>query len=981
MKMALFGVRSLVLMYLNSHTYFSLRYGTLSPATLVDQARRLGLKRLALTDINNVSCASEFVSRCLESDISPVVGIEFRIADQLQVIGLARSAEGFMKLNACLTSMPERLADIRRYLGEDSEVWLIYPPDQLPLQLLGHEYCGILPAQRHLIGHGVAEDKCVIRAPITYLPEDRLLHEILTCIDGSLLLSKRPSPQTPEGFWQPQMLRKLFQRFPKVIRQTDRLLDLCDNPLPHKDDRNRQAFGASAVADMVRLEQLARDGRWAKYGERHDASEQRMLTELQVIGQCGMATYFLISHDIISFARRQQIAHVGRGSGANSIVAYCLGITNVEPLGLGLLFERFLSPERIVPPDFDLDFSWQHRDHILQHIFSHYPDQHVALLGTYQRFKGRSIVREVGKVFGLNRKELETIIQHPLADHLHHPLAHDVFAIGRKLAGLPNYLSVHCGGVLIAQDPLTSTTALKQMPKGFPITHFDMHHAELLGYHKFDVLSQRALGYIEDATQTIKEQCGVTIPIDDDVVIHNDPLVSELLKSGEVIGSFYIESPAMRGLLQKAPCGTYAQLVEVSSIIRPGVAKSGMMKTYLRRANGKEQTSYLHPVFAEHLRETYGIMIFQEDVMKIAQSYAGMSLQDGEMLRRLMTGKEKSSEVLARLQHKFFQGALRLGRAASTSAEVWRQIKSFSGYAFCKAHSASYARESMQSLYLKAHYPHAFIEAVINNGGGFYRLEIYLHEARCMGLHVRPACVNRSLVLACVCGEDLYLGLRHIKGLALMTVECILQQREEFGPYKDLPDLMRRVPLTPHALYVLLRAGALAQLGDRQVLITKAYFSWQAAPAVGQKVLFEQSVAAPLLLDDQSLSDIYQDQYDAYGYLLCDVFDLVPHRDRYPLRARDLARYANQPVKILGYFVIKKPVTTCDGMHMNYVTWYDQAGVFFDTVHLPDSLEQYPMVGIGIYLLEGKVKMDFGVATIKVCKMRGKTLEELISLQ
>jgi DNA polymerase-3 subunit alpha len=389
-----------------------------------------------------------------------------------------------------------------------------------------------------------------------------------------------------------------------------------------------------------------------------------------------------------------------------------------------------------------------------------------------------------------------------------HPLAEQILRHAVQLVGFPNYLGIHAGGIIITERPIYSYTALQMMPKGFPVTHFDMYHAEDWGFHKFDVLSQRGLGHIKEAVDLIRQNRGVQVDVHDIRSIKQDPKVKAQLRSGQCMGCFYIESPAMRGLLQKLRCDNYVHLVAASSIIRPGVAKSGMMREYIHRFHHPNSFEYLHPVFREHLGETFGVMVYQEDVMKIVHHFAGLDLAESDVLRRIMTGKKFKGDTLEKLRKKYFDHCRERGYSDELAAEVWRQIESFGGYSFCKAHSASFAVESFQSLYLKAYYPIEFMVAVINNFGGYYRTEYYFHEARVAGARLHAPCVNRSLYLTTLYGTDIYTGFIHLQGFERTVAHRIVQARASGGDFRDLNDFCRRVDIAPEQLDILIRIGA-----------------------------------------------------------------------------------------------------------------------------------------------------------------------------
>jgi len=616
-------------MYLNCHTYYSLRYGTIAPRQLVETASRWGIDTLVLTDINNTSCAFEFVSLCTQAGIKPILGMEFRQDGRLLYIAVAQNADGFEEINRfyseCSLSgknFPDRAPRFKR-------VYVVYPAWKGPMtDLRPHEFLGIRPeGVNRLATEGLSRflHKLVVWSPVVMLHEqDFMLHQLLRAIDLNTVLSKL-QPEDMAGktslLLPPETLHSYFRQYPEILHNTRRLLDSCSLTMDTGLHLNRQTFTGDTAGDYRLLEKLAIRGCDQRYGSANVRALERVQQELRVIRDQGFCAYFLIAWDIIRYAKTTGYQHVGRGSGANSIVAFCLYITDVDPLELDLYFERFINPHRSSPPDFDIDFSWDERDDLLDYIFKRYGSDYTALLATYHTFKGRSVIRELGKVMGLPKADIDNIVANPDNISQHHPLARQILHYGRQLSGFPNYLSIHAGGVIITEQPVFRYTALHLMPKGFPITHFDMYHAEELGFHKFDILSQRGLGHLKDAVELVHANRGQHVDIHDIQKIKQDPAVKQLLRSGKCMGCFYIESPAMRGLLQKLRCEDYIHLVAASSIIRPGVASSGMMREYIRRFHDPASVTYVHPSFKEHLGETFGVMVYQEDVMKIVHHF------------------------------------------------------------------------------------------------------------------------------------------------------------------------------------------------------------------------------------------------------------------------------------------------------------------------------------------------------------------------
>ena len=723
---------------------------------------------------------------------------------------------------------------------------------------------------------------------------------------------------------------------------------------------------------MKLLSKLAINGCIRRYGERNRKAMERTQKELSVIEKLGFAAYFLITWDIIRYASTAGYHHVGRGSGANSIVAYNIYLTDVDPMDLDLYFERFINPHRTSPPDFDIDFSWDERDDVTDYIFKRYGKEHTALLATYNTFKGKSIIRELGKVLGLPKSDIDLIVSEPHATDRHHPFARHIFKYGKLIEGFPNHLSIHAGGILISEEPLSYHTALQMMPKGFAISHFDMYGAEDLHFHKYDILSQRGLGHIKDAVTLIAQNQGRAVDIHSVEKIKQDMKVRKQLKSGKCIGCFYIESPAMRGLLSKLRCDNYVSLVAASSIIRPGVAKSGMMREYIHRFHHPESFTYIHPIFEEHLGETYGVMVYQEDVMKIVHHFAGLDLDESDVLRRIMSGKKKSSDTFYELREKYFRNCEQRGYPEALALEVWRQVESFSGYSFCKAHSASFAVESFQSLYLKTYYPKEFMVAVINNFGGFYSTEVYVHEARMCGANIEAPCINHSTYLTTIYGDDIYIGFCHIHSLEKKVAMRIIHEREDSGNFISLDDFVSRIDISKEQLELLIRIGAFRFTGHNKYALM-----WEKNavhnPQVkhnGSGYLFgmdSEDYDLPVL--EETDHEQAFDEMELLGFPLCSPFRLLQTEFRGDLQVQELGQSIGRRVRMVGYFIARKNVTTSNRKLMNFGTWIDSEGAFFDTTHFPPSLARYPFRGKGCYLIEGKVVEDFGFPSLEVDKM------------
>lgn len=961
-------------MYYKAHSYFSMRYGTLSPEQLAAIAAESGLQALILADINNTSGVYRFIKACEAHGVKPIIGIDFRSGSRHCFTGIARNEEGYHNLCAYLSQLSfEKKAPPHQAPAMD-DVYILYT--KLPgRELRENELLAIRPGVR--LGkeeRQLCPGKLVLLQPLTFKDEEGFkLHRLLRCIDLNIVGSKLTSADRADSADRP-LSREDFNlkigNLRPLLKNTERIVAQCQMKLSVGKHNNRIHFTGSKTDDRELLNKLCREGLRLRYSSENKRASERLEKELKVIDQLGFSTYFLITWDIVRYARASGFYHVGRGSGANSIAAYCLYITDVDPLELDLYFERFINPHRSSPPDFDIDFSWDERDRVTDYVFKRYGQNHTGLLATYNTFGYRSVVRELGKVFGLPPSDIDLLANNPEATDRHHDYGRHILHYARLMNGMPNHLSIHAGGVIISERPIFYHTALQMMPKGFPITHFDMYDGEDMGFHKYDVLSQRGLGHIKDAEQIIHRNKKVRIDVRDVVSIKKDPRVKAQLRSGSCLGCFYIESPAMRGLLHKLRCDNYVHLVAASSIIRPGVAQSGMMREYIKRFHNPEQVKYLHQVFEEQLSETFGVMVYQEDVMKIVHHFAGLDLDESDVLRRIMTGKKKSGDTFDRLKQKYFRNCKKRGYHSELTQEVWRMIESFSGYSFCKAHSASFAVESFQSLYLKAYYPLEFMVAVINNFGGFYATEFYVHEARMCGATIEAPCVNHSEFFTAIEGDVIYIGFVHLKKLEKKTALKICRERELHGPFTSLENFLYRLDVGKEQLQILIRIGAFRFTGINKYELMWEKCGWKPKFTLnsGQGMLFSEPTFDTYSLPELKESPLEQafDEMELLGFPLCSPFDLLEKVPPNCTTSEQMKNHINKTIVICGYLVTYKPVRTINKKRMAFVTWIDQKGNFFDSVHFPPIWEKLPLRGKGCYLLRGKVADDFGVCSLEV---------------
>ncbi|MDZ4204899.1 MAG: DNA polymerase III subunit alpha [Bacteroidales bacterium] len=968
-------------MLFTSHSYYSLRYGTLSVEDLVAGAKAQGLQALVLADINNTSATTDFIRECKEHDIRPVAGVSCHNEGEFKYLLIARNNKGFREINDLLSELNIRKLPLPCPAPDFEDVIVVYPLISAPEKLeKENEYIGIKHWElNRLVSSPWRHNQTKLLAwhQITFTGTKGFeLHRHLRAIDNNCLLSKLPATELAhpgQTFLDPHKARQAFSAWEQLLLNSNRVLGMCNIDFDFKSIKNKKSFTGHPYDDRILLEKLAMDGLAYRYGKSNKEALRRIRHELEIIDRLGFSAYFLITWDIIRYSMSRGFYHVGRGSGANSIVAYCLRITDVDPIAIDLYFERFINPLRTSLPDFDIDYSWKERDEVLDYIFKRYGRLHTALLGAMSTFKGKSILRELGKVFGLPKSEIDELVEKPPKPEQQGPLIRRLMEVGVQMVDFPNIRSIHAGGVLVSEEPLTCYTALDMPPKAFPTTQWDMYVAEAIGFEKLDILSQRGLGHIDECTKILQQNRGIKVNVHHVEDFIQNTQVKSQLRNGETIGCFYIESPAMRGLLKKLRCDTYIALVATSSIIRPGVARSGMMKEYIHRFHHPNGFKYIHPVMEEQLKETYGVMVYQEDVLKVCHHFAGLDLADADILRRAMSGKFRSKHEFERIRGRFFGNCQERGHPEAIAKEVWRQIESFAGYSFSKAHSASYAVESFQSLYLKAHFPHEFHVAVINNFGGFYQTWVYFNEAKRCGAHVELPCVNQGYYKTSLQGEVIYTGFIHVQNLETSVAQSIEQERDNNGTYHSLQDFVNRVPLGREQLLLLIRINALRFTGK-----TKQQLLWEAHMAGGSKVqrvnpvtLFETPAHTFTLpeLERSSLEDAY-DEIELLGWpVTLSYFDMLEQPATRGIIAQYLKQYVGKRVQMAGSLVTIKYVSTIHREIMHFGTFFDHHGMFFDTVHFPQVVKRYPFRGKGIYLIVGKVVEEFGFASLEVEKM------------
>jgi error-prone DNA polymerase len=1068
----------MAVIHLHLHSHFSFGTGASSPEVLVAAAAERGHRTLACTDSNGVYGAVEFQRACEATGVRPILGVHL-VTDHEETVALAIDERGWAALCRAVSSIHWAEVEKRevivsltpsvargkaarpgngslRFAQGDTRLSNQLAPDREGLILLSRDvafleriaaasgtrdlYAELIPGkERHAVlaaarrlGIPAAASNAVVMAH----PEDWARHRLLRAIHLNTTLSEldgttvrrydgsssptavppyRRTAATRDSWLRPaDDIIRLFPDCPEAVRETEAIAERCEYRIPI--GRIVAPRLAEPDESFQRLRALAYAGAERRYGTVAPVTRDRLERELRIIGQKGFADYFLVVKDIVQHGP----THCGRGSVANSIVSYCLGITHVEPLGAGLLFERFLNPERKDPPDIDLDFPWDERDRVLAYVFRTYPRPQAAMVANHNCFRLRGALREVAKVHGRPAGEIrevtrripifedepleELLATHPNFQGLDLPPSWRDFArMAAPLVGVPRHLSVHPGGVVIVPTALTDYVPIEPAVKALedypdltiPVIQLEKDGAEDAGLVKIDLLGNRSLAVIRDAIAAVERHTGHRIDYTTSDA-GEDEATRALFRTGQTMGVFYTESPASRALCAKSRAETFDLLVLNTSIIRP--ASNRYIRTYLERLHGAPYEP-LHPVLRDTLAETFGVMVYQEDVVNVCAVFAGMPLATADGLRKSLS-KKRPARQLAGYAEEFFAGALSLGRDPETIKRVWEMIMSFAGYSFCKGHSASYIQVAQHACYLRAHYPAEFMAAVLGNGGGFYHPFAYVAEAMRMGLTVLPPDVNASELRCTGRGKEVRIGLQFVKGLSAEGAERVLRAREgchpersegscrteldpsvaalprDDRPFRSVFDLQHRTGIAADDLRALIKVGALDSIADGW---TRPMMLWMvdagqrqsngsAAPTNGD--WFDHLPPAIPVLRQYAPERRRREEYAALGFVT-DTHPMRLHADqlaRFRLcRSTELHRHVGRHVLLAGMLTTAKPVHTLKDEPMEFATFDDGEGLI-ETVLFPQVYRErgHVLFDQGPFIFRGKVEEEFGAITVTI---------------
>jgi len=976
-------------------------------------AKGMAMDTLALTDTNGLYGLMFFLEAAREAGVRPIAGSEVVTDDGRRAVLLVRNRTGYANLCRIISDRNcHRDFSLIKTVMEKREGLIVISDDQVLLKTLKRDSTEDLFVE---LSPGYGMHRCLAFSRSSGIPplatnrvymaskEQFCLHRILRAVDLNTKLSRlRPGDTCREHSFlnSPGYMVDQFPHAPDAIENTLKAAERC---LKEWDIFGLTFPDFEGMGDKEAFDRLygkTMEGCRRRYGEVTGKIRDRVEYEMGIIRDKNFSHYFLVTADLAEKASRS----CGRGSAAASIVSYALGITDVDPIRHNLFFERFLNPGRMDPPDIDIDFAWDEREHILDYIFARHGNLRAAMVANHNTYGARSAIREVAKVYGLPEQEIGRVtdrigfswrLKNIRDDLKNHPKMRgiefgrpwdEIIEVAASLEEHFNHLSVHCGGVVIVPDEIRRYCPVEVSANGVQVLQWEKDSVEDAGLVKIDILGNRSLAVIRDAMELAEKNYGLSIDSPGWSPI-NDRRTVEIFYRGDTFGVFYFESPATRQVLTKVASGftfdEYLKLdhfllnVVVTSIIRPASNRS--IKTWVSRLHG-DTWRHIHPLLAPVLEETLGVMVFQEQLSQVAIYMAGFDAAEADVLRKVVTKKNREKK-LRDFHERFIRGATDRGVSMDVIDAVWQMMMGFDGYSFCKPHSASYTMVAYKSAFLRAHYPAEFMASVISNGGGYYSTLGYISEARRMGLRILPPDINLSGIKYTGRDRDVRVGLMQIKEFSSDALEAIIDERRKNGPFDSIDEFLGRTGrnMRLQDARQLIKAGCFDDIAmglKRPDLVWKALQFFGNKEGTGEPTLFDyagkQARGACCLpaRDHYPGQVMLKHETETLGLLLSvhplDLYSDILSRMHH-VQAKDLPEYAGRRITMAGWLVTGKTVLTKDGDPMKFISFEDRTGIY-ETVFFPGVYHRYchMLNASRPYIIKGRVEEDSGSININV---------------
>ncbi|PKI23439.1 DNA polymerase III subunit alpha [Staphylococcus succinus] len=968
--------------HLNIHTTYDLLNSSLRIKDVVTKAAKEGYTALAITDTNVLYGYPQFYDACVAANLRPIFGMTIYVTDglsEVETIVLAQNNQGLkdlFKLSSAI-KMKEKTETPVEWLKKYSQHFVVIfkNVDQSHQTIISefNKETNIYVNHTSQVSYDLpivwAQNTCYLNR------EDAETLTALAAIKGNSKLDLVSEQQDYDAHLYGQQDLSELSLSKDIWHNTNKLATLCNAELRYHqsllpkfkttDNQPSKDYLWSLLESSLQRLNLA-EHKVAQY-------KRRLLHEYQIITDMGFEDYFLIVSDLIHYAKTHDIlVGPGRGSSAGSLVSYLLNITTMDPIEYNLLFERFLNPERVTMPDIDIDFEDTHRDKVIQYVQEKYGSHHVAGIVTFGHLLARAVARDVGRIMSfddITLNEISKLIPHKLGITLDEAYAQEDFKqfvhrnhrherwfeICKKLEGLPRHTSTHAAGIIINDHPLYEYAPLTLGDTGL-LTQWTMTEAERVGLLKIDFLGLRNLSIIHQIVKQVRSDMNVSIDIEQ--IPFDDEKVFQLLSRGDTTGIFQLESDGIRNVLQKLQPEHFEDIVAVTSLYRPGPMEE--IPTYISRRHDSTKVKYLHEDLQPILKKTYGVIIYQEQIMQIASKFAGFNYGEADILRRAMSKKNRA--VLESERHHFVEGALKNGYSESLSKQIFDLILKFADYGFARAHAVSYSKIAYIMSYLKVYYPNYFYSNILSNTiGSEKKTSQIIDEAKHQNLNILSPHINYSHWFYKATKEGIYLSIGVIKGVGYQSVKLIVDERKENGYFKDFFDFARRIPkrIKSRKLFeALILVGAFDTFGKNRATLLQAIDQVLDDVSNVEQDGFIFDVLTPKTtyeekgeLPDKVLSD-YEKEYLGFYVSTHPVektFEQKQYLGIYKLtNARD-----HQPILI--QIDNSKKIRTKNGQNMAFVTLNDGLNNL-DGVIFPDAYKKYePLLnGDDVFIVRGK---------------------------
>lgn len=962
--------------YLNCHSNYSPMAGLNSPEELIEEALRRGSSAIALTDTNGLYGIPHFLMAAKNQNIKAIVGVEIK-NQNARFSALVKNRQGYQGLTRFLSSLHQKkiksLFDIKKALAPYMDDLVFFSFDKAFLEEM-KDFQIYFEMSRGFFKKSDVDwaqkngIPLLANNKLNYIQKEKApYYQVLRAIDENTTLDQvdtGPYHNEHCHMKEPEELRSYFAPYPEALNNNQKIAYQCGSDWFFQGNimPGHNGLPEARCVEMLREKCLKSVSR------RYDLSDkaliekvyQRLDYELSVIKEKNFSSYFLNVEEMAGLCEYT----CGRGSSAASLVNYLLHITHVDPIAENLLFDRFMNVDRQDPPDIDVDFPWDQRDDVLDGIFEKYQGR-VAMVANHNFLRDRSALREVAKVYGIKEDEISYTLDR--IDRISHmdlgQKWRRVFQSAMEVEGTLRHLSVHCGGVVVTPGPIEDYVPVEISAKGLPVIQWEKDQTELAGLVKTDILGNRGLAVIRDVINSVRLSGEADICYQK-MSPQDDPKTQKLFMQGASIGVTHFESPRCQTLLKTMGDHKLSTLSIVCSIIRP--AAMTQVRELIRRFHGG-RFRYLHPKLEKILGSTFGVMIYQEDVMRVSKALAGFTSQEGNELRKVLAKKSKDKK-LAYYKEKFFNGCAKEGLPPEHIEKLWHDIESFAGYSFCKPHSDSYSLVSYKSAYLKAHYPAEFMAATISNGGGYYvgNVENYLNEARRMGVLILPPDVNLSDYEYKGSKQEIRAGLKQLKGVSRKSLDAIIAQRS-LSPFKSLEDFLQRVDPPFKEARIMVKARCFGSLRKQaKENLKNSQLMWMVYEHYAKKkgsLAPEKSL--PIL--SKSIREFPKERMITWEHESLDGFISFPswflYRDllknQLIIPSQQMCRHVGKEIILYGQKVSTKRVRAKHDRAMAFVTFSDDGGMY-NTTLFPDKYEELRDILYlgGSFLLKGKVEKD-----------------------